>query len=316
MARFLAGRIARLVITFFALTGSAFALIKRMPIDLCTSQLGFAAANKALMAQCRAQNLLDKPAPIQYLNWLGRFVRGDLGTDRSTGQPMLEFLARKLFISIELLAISVPISVVLGTALGLYMASKQRTKVDGALSAATLAMVSTPAMVLGSVLPLILSVQFRWLPVQGLPPLDRYPIRHLQSLVMPVLVLAVAQIPLFARVVRAEAIATLQADFIDVARGKGLRKSLVLRRHVLRPSAIPLATVTATYIGEAVSGVILVERIFRLNGLGTMFVGAITARSSFMLMTLITLSALVWVVVAALLEVLYLWLDPRLARTG
>jgi peptide/nickel transport system permease protein len=315
VARYLARRSLRVLGTFFGLTWAAFLLVRLMPVDLCTSQLGFAAANRSLYEQCRIQNQLDQPIPVQYLTWLGRFARGDLGTDRATGQPMLEFLARKLVTSLELLALSLPVSVALGTALGLYLASKAGSRTDGVLSTATMALVSAPAIIVGSALPFLFAVKLRWLPVQGLPPLGRYPLRHLESLIMPVLVLILSQIPLFTRVVRAEAITVLQSDFVAAARGKGLRNRLILRRHVLRPSSIPLATVTATYIGEAVSALIVVERLFRLDGFGSAFVGAITARSTFLMMTLVTMGAAIWMVVSALLEVVYVKLDPRLARS-
>jgi peptide/nickel transport system permease protein len=106
----------------------------------------------------------------------------------------------------------------------------------------------------------------------------------------------------------------LQADFISAARGRGLSNRRILFRHVLRPSSFTLITVTGLMAGELVSGLVIVERLFNLDGLGSMFYGAITARSSFLLMTLVTYAVAFWVILNIVIDVLYAWLDPRIRR--
>ncbi len=155
-----------------------------------------------------------------------------------------------------------------------------------------------------------------WFPASGLPPWRVDPVRHIKSLVLPVATLVLTQLPMIARVARADVITTLQADFVTAARGRGLSDTRILVRHVLRPSSFTLITVAGLQAGELVSGLVIVERLFNLDGLGSMFYAAITARSSFLLMTLVTYTAAFWVVLNMLIELLYAWLDPRVRRTA
>jgi len=174
--------------------------------------------------------------------------------------------------------------------------------------------VSVPVFVTAVVLIIVFVGHLGWFPASGLPPWSVDPVRHVESLVLPVVTLVLIQLPVIARVVRADVITTLQADFITAARAKGLSNRRILLRHVLRPSSFTLVTVAGLLAGELVTGLVIVERLFNLDGLGSMFYGAITARSGFLLMTLVTYTAVFWVVLNLIIDLLYAWLDPRLRR--
>jgi peptide/nickel transport system permease protein len=166
------------------------------------------------------------------------------------------------------------------------------------------------------VLIIVFVAHLGWFPASGLPPWSVDPVRHVKSLVLPVTTLVLFQLPIIARVVRADMITTLQADFVTAARGKGISDRRILVRHVLRPSSFTLITVAGLQAGELVTGLVIVERLFNLDGLGSMFYGAVTARSSFLLMTLVTYTVLFWVVLNMVIDVLYVCLDPRLRRAA
>ena len=200
--------------------------------------------------------------------------------------------------------------------MGMVMAYRQGSRLDRVLTGLCMSFVSIPVFVSAVLLIIVFVAHLGWFPASGLPPWSVDPVRHVKSLVLPVTTLVLFQLPVIARVVRADMITTLQADFVTAARGKGLSDRRILVRHVLRPSSFTLITVAGLQAGELVTGLVIVERLFNLDGLGSMFYGAITARSSFLLMTLVTYTAAFWVVLNMVIDVLYACLDPRLRRAA
>jgi peptide/nickel transport system permease protein len=295
-------------------TFGCFVLLSRLPGDACIAQLGFNAAVPGLLEKCRHAYGLDQPLLHQYFNWLSHMVRFDLGTDPISHQPLTVVIGLRLGRSIEIALVTLVISLVLGVLLGTIMGYRQGSRLDRIISALCMSFVSIPVFVTAVLLLIVFVAHFGLLPASGLPPWSVDPVRHVQSLVLPVICLVLVQLPVIARVVRADVITTLQSDFVAAARAKGLRHRRILMRHVLRPSSFTLITVAGLLAGEVVSGLVIVERLFNLNGLGSMFYGAITARSSFLLMTLVTYMVAFWVVLNMVIDLLYSWLDPRVRR--
>jgi peptide/nickel transport system permease protein len=304
------------VATFFVATFGCFVLLSRLPGDACIAQLGFNAGIPGLLEKCRHAYGLDQSLLQQYGNWLSHMVRFDLGTDPISKQPMSVVLGMRLGRSLELVAVTMAISIVIGVFLGTLMAFRRGSLLDRVLSALCMSFVAIPVFVSAVLLIVVFVAHLGWLPASGLPPWSVDPVRHIESLVLPVTTLVLVQLPIIARVVRTDMIITLQADFVTAAKAKGLSTHRILLRHVLRPSSFTLITVAGLLAGELVTGLVIVERLFNLNGIGTMFYGAITARSSFLLMTLVTYTAAFWVVLNMVIDLLYAWLDPRLRRTA
>jgi peptide/nickel transport system permease protein len=316
LARRLLVHAVRLVGVFFVATFGCFVLLSRLPGDACIAQLGFNAAVPGLLEKCRHAYGLDASLLHQYVNWLSHMVRFDLGTDPISHQPMTVVIGMRLGRSIEIALITLVISLVVGVILGTIMAYRQGSRLDRILSALCMSFVSIPVFVTAVLLLIVFVAHYGLLPASGLPPWSVDPVRHVQSLVLPVICLVLVQLPVIARVVRADVITTLQSDFVAAARAKGLSHRRILTRHVLRPSSFTLITVAGLLAGEVVSGLVIVERLFNLNGLGSMFYGAITARSSFLLMTLVTYMVAFWVVLNLVIDLLYSWLDPRIRRSA
>jgi peptide/nickel transport system permease protein len=310
------GRAARLVVVFFAATFGCFLLLSRLPGDMCIAQLGFNAGIPGLLEKCRHAYGLDQSLLHQYGNWLGHMVRLDLGTDPISHRPVSVVIGMRLGRSLELVAVTLTISLVIGVVMGMVMAYRENSLLDRVLTALCMSFVSIPVFVSAVVLIIVFVAHLGWFPPSGLPPWSVDPVRHIKSLVLPVTTLVLIELPMIARVVRADVITTLQSDFVSAARGKGLSDARILARHVLRPSSFTLVTVAGLQAGELVSGLVIVERFFNLDGLGSMFYAAITARSSFLLMTLVTYTAAFWVVLNMIIELLYAWLDPRIRRTA
>ncbi|MDQ1423248.1 MAG: peptide/nickel transport system permease protein [Acidimicrobiaceae bacterium] len=314
MARRLLSRAARLVVVFFAATLGCFLLLSRLPGDACIAQLGFNAAVPGLLEKCRHAYGLDQSLLRQYGNWLGHMVRLDLGTDPISHQPLSVLIGMRLERSLELVVVTLAISLVIGVLMGTVMAYRQGSRLDRVLSGLCMSFLSIPVFVTAVLLLVVFVAHLGWFPASGLPPWRVDPVRHITSLVLPATTLVLTQLPVIARVVRADMITTLQEDFITAARARGASDARILVRHVLRPSSFTLITMAGLQAGELVSGLVIVERFFNLNGLGSMFYGAITARSGFLLMTLVTYMALFWVGLNMVIDLLYAWLDPRLRR--
>jgi peptide/nickel transport system permease protein len=316
LARAVLSRAVRLIVVFFAATLGCFLLLSRLPGDICIAQLGFNAGVPGLLEKCRHSYGLDQSLLHQYGSWLGHMVRFDLGTDPISRRPMGVLIGMRLGRSLELVAASLTISLVIGVLMGTVMAYRKGSRLDRVLTGLCMSFVSIPVFVSAVLLIVVFVGHLGWFPASGLPPWRVDPIRHIRSLVLPVTVLVLVQLPVIARVVRADVITTLQADFISAARAKGLSDRRILVRHVLRPSSFTLITVAGLQAGDVVSGLVIVERFFNLDGLGSMFYGAITARSSFLLMTLVTYMVAFWVVLNMVIDLLYAWLDPRLRRNA
>jgi len=307
--------VARLVLVFFAATFGCFVLLSRLPGDACIAQLGFNAGIPGLLEKCRHAYGLDQPLLQQYVNWLWHMVRLDLGTDPISHQPLSVVIGWRLERSLELVVLTMFVSLAIGILLGTLMAYREGSRLDGVLSGLCMSMVSIPVFVSAVFLILVFVGHLGWFPASGIPPWKVDPVRHIKSLILPVMTLVLVQLPVIARVVKTDVSTTLQSDFVSAARAKGLSDRRILVRHVLRPSSFTLITVAGLQAGELVSGLVIVERLFNLNGLGSMFYGAITARSSFLLMTLVTYTAAFWVILNAIIDLLYAWLDPRVRRT-
>jgi peptide/nickel transport system permease protein len=307
-------RAARLLFVFFAATFGCFLALSRLPGDACIAQLGFNAGVPGLLEKCRHAYGLDQSLLHQYWNWLSHMVRFDLGTDPISHRPVSVLIGMRLGRSLEIAAVTLIISLGVGVLVGMIMAFRQGSRLDRFLSALCMSFVSIPVFVTAVLLLIVFVAHLNWFPASGLPPWSVDPERHIKSLVLPVMTLVLVQLPVIARVVKTDMATTLQADFISAARARGLSNRRILFRHVLRPSSFTLITVAGIMAGELISGLVIVERLFNLDGIGSMFYGAITARSSFLLMTLVTYTVAFWVILNIVIDVLYAWLDPRIRR--
>ena len=216
--------------------------------------------------------------------------------------------------SIELMALSLLLSLSLAVPAGLLAAYRAGQSIDKLLSALAALLLSAPSFMLGLVLMFFLALTLKWLPAVGYVPLSEGILGNLRSFAIPVLTLALVEWPVFMRILRSDAIVTLQQDYVLLAKAKGLRNVHILFRHVLKPSSFTLITVAGLTIATLIGGALVVETIFALPGVGRLLIGSINSRDFMMVQGAVALIAVGFVLVNFAIDTLYSVLDPRVAR--
>jgi peptide/nickel transport system permease protein len=311
--RFVRRKLLHLIPILLIVTFVTFALLNLLPGDVSLELLGSDATPSAI-ARVRAELRLDDPLVVRYLRWLGQALRGDLGRSFITGEPVMAALARSLPVSIELMALSLLLSLSLAVPAGLLAAYRAGQSIDKLLSALAALLLSAPSFMLGLVLMFFLALTLKWLPAVGYVPLSEGILGNLRSFAIPVLTLALVEWPVFMRILRSDAIVTLQQDYVLLAKAKGLRNVHILFRHVLKPSSFTLITVAGLTVATLIGGALVVETIFALPGVGRLLIGSINSRDFMMVQGAVALIAVGFVLVNFAIDTLYSVLDPRVAR--
>lgn len=311
--RFVRRKLLHLIPILLIVTFVTFALLNLLPGDVSLELLGSDATPSAI-ARVRAELRLDDPLVVRYLRWLGQALQGDLGRSFITGEPVMAALARSLPVSIELMALSLLLSLSLAVPAGLLAAYRAGQSIDKLLSALAALLLSAPSFMLGLVLMFFLALTLKWLPAVGYVPLSEGILGNLRSFAIPVLTLALVEWPVFMRILRSDAIVTLQQDYVLLAKAKGLRNVHILFRHVLKPSSFTLITVAGLTVATLIGGALVVETIFALPGVGRLLIGSINSRDFMMVQGAVALIAVGFVLVNFAIDTLYSVLDPRVAR--
>ncbi len=281
-------------------------------------------------AQFRKDNGLDKPFFEQYVTWLGNLAQGDLGKDYQSNIPVSDKLATALPVSIELMLYAQIIALAVAIPLGVLTAYKVNTKTDKAINAGAFALLALPSFVLALALAYLVGVKWQpdipligqlqvtgyepgWLePLFGQPSGDLG--KHIATMLLPAISLAAGLIAVYMRLLRSDMIATLQENFITMARAKGLTDRRILWRHAFKPSSLTLLTVAGLNFGTLIGGAVAVEIIFGIPGLGTLIYQAISAHQFVELQSYIAIIAIGYVLINFVIDSLYVVLDPRIRR--
>lgn len=257
---------------------------------------------------------LDRNILVRYGQWMKNAVRGDLGMSFRTHEPVLEAILSRLPVTVELMIVAQVFALLLALPAGIVSAYKQGTRLDNALGAGAFATMSTPVFVMALVLVYCVSLKLRWLPATGYVPLSESVRGNLRAFVLPGVSIALVEwVPLM-RVLRSDMIATLQEDYILMARSKGLPACRILFGHALRPSAFTLITLLGLQIGHLIGGALIVEIIFALPGIGRLLVGAIYGRDVYLVQGCVLFIATAYVAVNFIVDLLYAALDPRIGK--
>lgn len=311
MLTFVARRLLALVPVLLAVSLLTFLIAALLPGDLAYVILGDQASPENVAALRRDMGL-DQPLWWRYLSWLGHVLQGDLGRSFRTGQTVLQAVAERFPVSLQLMLMAEVIGLVIGVPLAILCAARAGGVFDRFMTGSAFAMLSMPAFLSAILLIYLFAVELRWLPATGYVPFTEAPLSNLRFFVLPALTLALAEWPGIMRVLRSDMIATLQEDYIALARAKGLTPSRILFVHALKPSSLTLVTVTGINIGRLLGGTLIVESIFALPGIGRLLVGAIYTRDLVILQGVVLLVAAGFVVVNFIVDMLYAVLDPRI----
>ena len=313
--RYIRQKFVQLIFVVFAVTIFTFLLLSLLPGDRAVAIGGIVGGEEApaYYEQVREQWGLNDPLIVQYFTWLKNAVTGDLGVSSAFNVPVADLVSDRLPVSISLMVYTIFFALVISIPLGIAMAYRANTMVDRSLSTGAFGLLSVPNYIMGVLLVYLFAFQLDWLPAtSNYVPLATDPVEHFRALALPVLTLTLGLLAVFTRLLRSDMIATLQSDFITMARAKGMPTRRILFRHALRPSLFSLITAAALQVGALIGGTIIVEQIFALPGMGSLTVEAIFRRDFLTVQICVVVLAIVVVLVNFFVDILYALIDPRI----
>ena len=304
-------RLAQVLPTLLLVSILVFCLQQLMPGDPALVLAG-EERNPEVLAQIRAELWLDRSLPIQYLHWIGGVLRGDLGFSWRIRQPVIQLVATKLPVTLQLGLMAFVIAVAIGVPMGILSAVKRNTKWDYIANGIGLAGLSTPNFWLGIMLILLVSVKLGWLPPSGYVPLSENWQQSIATTIMPAFVLGNAIAAVLMRHTRSAMLTAMDQDYVRTARAKGLSERVVILRHALRNALVPVVTLGALELGTLLSGAVLTEQVFSIPGFGKLIVDAVFNRDYPVVQGVVLVTATVYVLLNLLADVLYVVINPRM----
>lgn len=273
-------------------------------------------------AALRAELGFDQPVPLQYLRYLGKVLQGDLGISYRLKRPVLDVIVERLPATLELSLIAATGALVIGLALGVYTALREEGWLSRAIMTVSLVGVSLPTFLIGIGLIYLFAVELRWLPSFGRGETVRLggwetgllTASGWSALILPAITLGFYNMTLIMRLVRAEMLEVLRADYIRFGRARGLRESNLYFGHALRNTLIPVITIAGLQIGALIAFAIVTETVFQWPGVGLLFISSIQGVDVPLIAAYLMFIALLYVLINLLVDLLYLLVDPRLRR--
>ena len=291
-----------------------FSLQKLLPGDPILTMAG-EERDPAVIEFLREKYRLNDPVIVQYFYWLGGILSGDFGISLRTNQPVLELILQKLPVTIQLATMAMFFAFLIGIPIGILAAVKKNTTIDYVANIVALSGLSIPNFWLGIMLILLISVQLGWLPASGYESIFADPVRSLQTMIMPAFVLGSALAATLMRHTRSAMVGVMSADYIRTARAKGLSPWEVVLSHSFRNALLPVVTLSALLFGELLAGAVLTEQIFTIPGFGKLIVDAVFNRDYAVVQGVVLCTAVGFILMNLIADVLYVLLNPRLRAT-
>ena len=305
MLRYIGRRLLQTIPVFFGATFLIFAMVYLMPGDPVAALGGDRGLSEAAAAQIRAQYNLDKPFWMQYLLYLKGVFTLDFGT-AFNGQKVTSIMATAFPTTAKLALYALAIETILGIGLGVVAGMRRGKWFDSTILVVSLLLISVPTFVLGFVLQYVLGVQLAILPTTASASVD------IRSLTMPAMVLGGVSLAYVIRLTRQSVSENVSADYVRTARAKGLSGGIVMTRHILRNSLIPVATFIGGDLGALMGGAIITEGIFNIHGVGGTLWSAIIKGEPQTVVSVTTVLVLVYIIANLIVDLLYAVLDPRI----
>jgi peptide/nickel transport system permease protein len=317
MFRYLVRRALLMVPTLLGVAVLIFFLMRVIPGDIVV--LKYAkdgqAVSEEIIKMEKARLGLDKPVLYQFGRWIWDLVHGDFGVSMWTGGPVSHEIAIRFQLSLEVTIMATVLSVILAIPLGTLAALKQDTWIDYVIRVFSIAGLAVPSFWLGILIILMLLIFFGWLPSMVFTPFWKDPWANLSQLIWPVLAVGYRHSAVATRMTRAVVLEVLREDYIRTARAKGLQEKLILTRHALKPALLPIISIVGLEFAFLLGGLVVVEQVFNLNGLGLLLVNSIAMRDYIMIQSLILLFSFFFLLVNFFLDILYAYVDPRIRYT-
>jgi peptide/nickel transport system permease protein len=304
-------RVAQLVVVLIAVTFLSSLFLSLLPGDAVISICGFSCSTEQYN-QVREEMGLNQPIVVRYADWLNRVVHGDLGASKVNGEEVSTALSQRLPVTFELLIMSQLIALGVAIPLGVWSARRPNGRVDKASTGIGFVCLAVPPFVIALLLIDLFAVHLHLFPATGYKTFLESPAENIRDLMLPAITLALAEIAVFSRLLRTDLMATLQEDYIMLAKAKGLPSRRIMWRHAFRPSTFSLITLAGLRIGALIGGTIIIERVFVINGLGLYAINAIERRDYIPLQGAVVVIAVGYVLINFAVDMLYAVLDPRI----
>lgn len=303
MKRYIAQRLLASAVTLVGVTIIVFLILRLLPGDPARVIAGLLASEDEV-ARIRTQLGLDRPLLEQYLLYLSRLLRGDLGVSARTSQPVIVEIFARLPYTFELAVVSGVLSAGIGVAAGVIAATRPYSAFDYLVSFGTLLGISMPVYWLGLLLIVLFAVRLQWLPAAGAD--------EPGSIVLPAVTLTAYSVALVARMTRATMFEVLGQDYVRTAWAKGLSKRRVVFRHALRNAMVPIITVIALQFGALLGGAVLTESVFAWPGIGLLLVDSIFARDFPMVQGIVLVYSIMIILLNLGVDLFYAYVEPRI----
>jgi oligopeptide transport system permease protein len=299
--------IRRLLLTIPVLIGASlliYAMVYALPGDPVRALAGDRPLSASVLAQLRADYNLDDSFPVQYGKYLWGLLHGDFGSDFS-GRPVLETIAQRLPVTVRLTVVAVVFEILFGVTAGILASLRRNSFFDNLVLVSTTVLVAIPVFVLGFLAQFVFGFKLGWFPIAGVA--DGW-----FSYLLPGLVLASLSMAYVARLTRSAMLDAFSADYVRTARAKGVGRSRIVLRHVLRNSLIPIVTFIGADIGSLLGGAIVTESVFNLPGLGRAIFDAVRSQQGPVVVGIVTLMVFFYIFFNLAADVLYAVIDPRI----
>jgi len=312
MGKYLVRRILTTVPVLFGISFIVFAMVSFAPGDSISLMLSNESVNVENVARLKAELGLDKPWYIQYGFYMGKLLKGDMGKSVQFSRPVREMIGEKIGNTFRLTIFSCFVSLLIAIPLGVLAAARRRSVFDYSATALALAGVSMPSFYLGLLLILFFGLKLGWLPIRGLPAYDATFIKQIRYLILPSITLGSGLAGILTRLTRACMIEALGQDFARTARAKGQSELGVLFRHAFPNAFLPILTTFGMQFGSLLGGAVIIETIFSLPGLGMLAMNAVKFRDLPLIQGTVLVFAVCFVLVMLLVDILYVFVDPRI----
>jgi oligopeptide transport system permease protein len=306
MGKYVIRRLLQMIPVIIGTTFLIFVMVFALPGNPAQGKCGERACPPSYVAKFNAEYNLDKPLLEQYVLYMGKVLRGDLGTT-FTGQSVTSELAERWPVTIKLALMAIIIEIVLGISAGVVAGINRGKFLDSLVTVSTLVVIAIPVFVLGSLAQVVFGVRLGWFPVTALK-------GTFNELIMPAFVLASVSLAYVARLMRTNLVENLRADYVRTARAKGLSNRRTVGVHTLRNSLIPVITYIGIDIGALMGGALVTERIFNVNGVGNFLYRSIHSKDGQAVVGTITLLVLIFLLANLIVDILYGVLDPRISN--
>jgi peptide/nickel transport system permease protein len=295
------------LIVFFALR-----LLPGDPIYMVLTQGQMSNVTEEQIQAVRHEFGLDKPMPLQYINWLGGVLHGDFGTSITLRRSPATMIAQSGPITLNLALLAWVISLLLGIPAGIICAIRRGTLVDTTVTILANIGITVPIFWLGTMLIYVFALELHWLPVQGYTSPFTDPLKNIRQIIMPVLCLSIFPMSSVARQTRSSMLEVMRQDYMRTAWSKGLREHAVVIKHALKNSLIPVVTLSGVGLSVVLGGSVLIEQVFNIQGIGLTLIDAVRSHDYPVVQGFILVIAIAVLFVNLVVDISYGWLDPRI----